>query len=80
MRDRVLDGIMGLAVADALGVPVEFMGREALMRDSVVSMRTYGTNNKPAGTWPDDTSMTLCLMGSLSKELNYDGIMQNFLK
>jgi len=77
---RVLGGIMGLAVADALGVPVEFMDREVLARDPVVGMRSYGTYNKPAGTWSDDTSMTLCLMSSLSKELNYDEIMRNLLK
>ena len=27
MSNKVLDGIMGLCVADALGVPVEFTGR-----------------------------------------------------
>lgn len=80
MRNHVLDAIMGLAIADALGVPVEFMGREALAEDPVVDMRAYGTYNKPAGTWSDDTSMTLCLMDSLSKELDYDDIMRNFLK
>lgn len=41
---------MDLAVADALGVPVEFMDRGALARDPVLGMRSYGTYNKPAGT------------------------------
>ena len=28
INDRILDGILGLATADALGVPVEFFKRE----------------------------------------------------
>ena len=70
MKDYVLSGIMGLTVADALGVPVEFMDRESLQEDPVVNMRAYGTYNQPAGTWSDDTSMTLCLLDSLSKGLD----------
>ena len=45
MGERVLSGIMGLAVADALGVPVEFMDRETLVREPVVGTRSYGTYN-----------------------------------
>ncbi len=80
MRKHILDAIMGLAVADALGVPAEFKDRKTLAQDPVVGMRAYGTYNKPAGTWSDDTSMTLGLMDSLAKGLDYDDIMQSFLK
>ncbi|MDY0234801.1 MAG: ADP-ribosylglycohydrolase family protein [Gudongella sp.] len=79
MRNSVLDGIMGLCVADALGVPVEFMERDSLRRNPVVDMRAYGTYNQPAGTWSDDTSMTLCLLDSLSNGLDYEDIMMKFL-
>lgn len=79
MANYVLNGIMGLCVADALGVPVEFMDRNTLADNPVVGMRAYGTYNQPAGTWSDDTSMTLCLADSLSRGLNYNDIMQNFL-
>ena len=65
----VLNGIMGLCVADALGVPVEFEDRDSLLKNPVVSMRGYGTYNQPAGTWSDDSSMTLCLLDSLSNGL-----------
>ena len=63
---------MESSVADALGVPVEFMDRKILRKDPVVDMREYGTYNQSAGTWSDDTSMTLCLVDSLSKGLNYE--------
>lgn len=79
MENRVLDGVMGLCVGDALGVPVEFIGRETLKRDPVVDMRSYGTYNQPAGTWSDDTSMTLCLVDSLAGGLDYNDIMTKFL-
>lgn len=80
MSNHVLSGVMGLCVGDALGVPVEFMDRDALRRNPVTGMRAYGTYNQPAGTWSDDTSMTLCLVDSLIKGLDYEDIMAKFLK
>ena len=37
------------------------------MRSPVTGMRAYGTHQQPAGTWSDDTSMTLCALESLSQ-------------
>ena len=53
------DGMFGLIVGDALGVPVEFTSRADRKADPVVDMREYGTHNQPAGTWSDDSSMAL---------------------
>lgn len=80
MSNIILNGIMGLAVADALGVPVEFEDRDTLKANPVTGMRAYGIYNQPAGTWSDDTSMTLCLIDSLTKGLDYKDIMDNFIK
>ena len=43
-------------------------------------MQGFGTYNQPAGTWSDDTSMTLATMESISrlKKIDYADIMQNF--
>lgn len=79
MKNNILNGIFGVAVGDALGVPVEFESRETLRDHPVVDMRSFGTFHLPAGTWSDDTSMTLCLMDSLSKGLDYNDIMEKFL-
>lgn len=79
MSNVVLDGVMGLAVADALGLPVEFEDRDTLREDPVMGMRSYGTYNQPAGTWSDDTSMTLSLLESLTKTLDYKDIMDKFI-
>lgn len=79
MSNIVLDGIMGLTVADALGVPVEFRTREELKENPVMEMRSFGTYNQPQGTWSDDTSMTLALVDSLLEGLDYGDIMDKFV-
>ena len=80
MKNNLLGSIMGLCVGDCLGVPVEFVDRETLKNNPVIDMRSYGTYNMPKGTWSDDTSMTLCLVDSLCKGLDYNDIMTNFSK
>ncbi len=44
------DAIYGLAVGDALGVPVEFKQRDTY---KVSDMLEFGTHNQPKGTWSD---------------------------
>lgn len=73
--------VIGHAVGDALGVPVEFASREELDKNPVADMEGFGTYPYPAGTWSDDTSMSLAALESLaSGEINWDEIMQNFGK
>lgn len=79
MTNPILDGVMGLVVADALGVPVEFQSRDTLKKNPVVGMRSFGTYQQPEGTWSDDTSMTLCLVDSLSEGLHFKDIMDKYL-
>ena len=83
LGDKMLDvyytAILGHAVGDALGVPVEFMSREALIREPVCEMMGYGTYPVPAGSWSDDTSMILATLDSLrGGKVDYDGMMRNF--
>jgi ADP-ribosylglycohydrolase len=66
LNARIRGGLLGLAVGDALGVPVEFLGRAALDAEPVTGMRAFGSHRQPAGTWSDDTSLTLCLADSLA--------------
>ena len=72
MRNIWRDGIYGLAVGDALGVPVEFTSREERKADPVMEMRGYGTHDQPAGTWSDDTSMVLATLDSIDNQRNLD--------
>lgn len=73
----IKDAIYGVAVADALGVPVEFMCRGSYR---VEGMSGYGSHNQPVGTWSDDTSLTLALQDSIRccHEMNYEDMMGRF--
>ena len=71
--------MLGHAVADALGVPVEFSSRLERREDPVTGYRGYGAHRVPAGTWSDDTSMALATLDSLARGLNYDDMMRRFL-
>jgi ADP-ribosylglycohydrolase len=64
-NERVLGGLWGALVGDALGVPVEFNSREEVRLDPVKDMRGFGTHRQPKGTWSDDGALTLCSVESL---------------
>jgi ADP-ribosylglycohydrolase len=73
-------GILGLCIADALGVPAEFQSREALREKPVTDMCGFGTHGQPAGTWSDDSAMTLCLADSLAEKGGFEpeDVMRRF--
>ena len=53
--DRARGALLGLAVGDALGAPVEFKPRDSFER--VTEMMAGGYFRLPAGAWTDDTAM-----------------------
>lgn len=75
---KIIDGVIGHAIGDAMGVPVEFKGR-ALFYKPVKEMLKSEVGDK--GTWSDDTSMELATIDSFINcgEWNYDDIMNNFV-
>ncbi len=79
MSNIVKDALLGVAIADAVGVPVEFKSREGLDEKPITDMIGYGTYNLPAGTWSDDSSLTFCLADSLLGELDLSDIAQKFV-
>lgn len=64
-EDRMFGGLWGAVVGDALGVPVEFKGRDVRKKDPVTGMLGYGTFGLPPGSWSDDSSLMLCTAESL---------------
>lgn len=75
MKNKIKAVMIGHAVGDALGVPVEFCSREELSLNPVKDMLEDGTYPVPAGSWSDDTSMSLAALDSLaSGNLDYDDI------
>lgn len=62
-RDALASAVYGQAVGDALGVPFEFKRRDDFI---CTDMTGHGMHDQPAGTWSDDTSMTLATLDSLA--------------
>lgn len=75
------DGVMGVVVGDALGLPVQFLARDELDRNPVKRMEGFGAYNMPAGTWSDDGSMTLATLDSLTEKgcVDLADIMNRFV-
>jgi len=78
-NNRLQTILLGSAVADALGVPVEFQPRSVLEENPVTDMREYGTYHLPKGTWSDDTSLMLCLVESIVEGLDLNKLAQKFI-
>ncbi|HYJ49836.1 MAG TPA: ADP-ribosylglycohydrolase family protein [Microbacterium sp.] len=62
-RQRVVGGILGLALGDALGAPFEF--RRALDVPSPIPAFELPWMDRPPGSWTDDTAMARNLWTSL---------------
>src|SRR4051794_5107050 len=61
--DRSLGALLGLAIGDALGAPVEGRERDSYAR--LVDFAAGGTHDLDLGEWTDDTAMAICLAESL---------------
>jgi ADP-ribosylglycohydrolase len=76
---KIKSVLFGVAVGDALGVPVEFNSRELIRKNPVTDMTGYGTYNLPPGTFSDDSSLTFCLAEALTSGFDLNNIGQNFV-
>ena len=74
------DILLGTAIGDALGLPVQFLDREVIAKNPVTTMVGYGQFDVPAGTWSDDSSLSLCLAESLCNGYDLNDISNNFIK
>ncbi|MEK7264085.1 MAG: ADP-ribosylglycohydrolase family protein [Bacteroidota bacterium] len=78
--NKIKSVLLGVAVGDALGVPVEFKSRQVIRKNPVTDMIGYGTYNLPPGTFSDDSSLTFCLAEALTAKFDLNTIGQNFVK
>lgn len=76
IKERVLPTIYGSILGDLVGVPVEFKKRGSFFVEDIMG---YGTYNQPAGTWSDDTSLTLCLIENIVEEGTMKSLMEKFV-
>lgn len=72
--------LFGVAVGDALGVPVEFTSRESLKTNPVTDMRAFGSHRQPAGTFSDDGSLTFCLAASMADGFSLEDTAKRFVQ
>lgn len=80
IRDRATGCLLGLAIGDAMGAPVEFRERGSF--DPITGFREGGPFRLKAGYWTDDTAMALCLADSLIKSegINQEDQMSRYLR
>ena len=79
-RRLAYDILFGMAVGDALGVPVEFKNRAVIARNPVKTMLGHGTHFQPAGTWSDDSSLAFCLAEALADDFTLKAVANNFVQ
>ena len=72
--DRFYGTLIGLAVGDALGAPLEFKRPGSF--EPVDDMMGDGPHHLEPGEWTDDTSMALCLAESLIETRTFDPVDQ----
>jgi ADP-ribosyl-[dinitrogen reductase] hydrolase len=77
--DRARGALIGLALGDVLGVPLEFSARDSR---TVSGIEGGGPFKLDPGMWTDDTSMACCLAYSLIKKGGFDAEhqMQSYCK
>ena len=74
---HIFAGIFGAAVGDALGVPYERKKRDTFIAEDMI---VQGGQERPVGTWSDDTSTLLAEIESLGRVGHFDDadVMNNF--
>ncbi|MBP2663055.1 MAG: ADP-ribosylation/Crystallin [Firmicutes bacterium] len=73
-QDQYRGALLGLAVGDTLGMPVEFKTPGSFT--SITGLISGGRFNLNPGQWTDDTSMALCLANSLINCQGFDAADQ----
>jgi len=72
--ERYRGSLLGLAVGDALGAPLEFKRPGSFT--PIDDMVGGGFHDVMPGQWTDDTSMALCLAESLIEQKGFDPVNQ----
>jgi ADP-ribosylglycohydrolase len=79
-RMPIHSALYGFALADALGVPYEFLDRNEMDASPATGVIGYGTHNQRPGTWSDDTSMALCVIENLIEGGDDANLSEKFLR
>ena len=80
LTNKIKAVLLGTGIADAIGVPWEFCNRKELKRNPITDMKGFGMHSQPAGTFSDDTSLSLCLAEALTHEFDLNLISRYFVE
>ena len=72
---QISNAFIGFTLADAFGVPVEFLERDTYKINELVG---YGSWDVPAGSWSDDSAMMFITMQHLLDNESIDQLKQSF--
>lgn len=70
--------VTAVALGDALGVPYQCHKRQDLLENPINTMVGHKENDVPAGTWSDDTSLTIASLVSLTQGYNLHDLMMRY--
>lgn len=80
MKANVVHGaLFGVAIGDALGVPVEFTNRARLKLEPIKDFVGYKVHGQPPGTFSDDSSLTFCLAETLCNGYDLQDLANRFI-
>lgn len=81
IKSFLKQAVLGFAIGDAVGIPYEFKKRDTFR---CMDMRESRWNDAhfilPLGAWSDDTSLMLCVLDALSKEIAADKVYKRWRK
>ena len=66
------DGMFGLIVGDAVGMPVQFEERSEIKAEPVTDMLEHLCFDMPKGAWTDDSSLALATLYSIKEQGKLD--------
>lgn len=70
--NQIKGTFLGIAIGDALGVPVEFMSRAHLAQNPIKNFNDSYFQNEHKGSWSDDSSLTFCLAETIIEGFNLE--------
>lgn len=83
LKEKFIGTILGVAIGDALGAPVEGLAREEIRKKygQITSYIEDESKSLKKGEWTDDTAMTLCILEALVENRAFDihSIVTKFL-
>jgi ADP-ribosyl-[dinitrogen reductase] hydrolase len=80
MPDNIKGLVLGLAIGDALGVPLEFVSRKFLKENEVKNFRHKAYTEENIGVWSDDTALSICLIETLLEGFSIELLEQKMLQ